>query len=223
MLPDRAHAHAPSLWRRLVARITGRPLPAFDATHAPDPEGVYETPFYRALRRVIAWCVGHRVTILVATLAAFVGALALFRFVPQQFFPASSRVELLVDLRLPEGSSFAASLAAAKKLEAVLVKDPGVESFVTYVGSGSPRFYLPLDQQLQQAELRAGRADREEHRGARAGAGAAARSVRTRLPATCGGAFRGSRTDRRSDSRCSSGSRARILLRCEPSRSRWPT
>ena len=153
MLPDRAHAHAPSLWRRLVARVTGRPLPVSGARDLPEPEAVYETPFYRALRRVIAWCVGHRTLILVATLAAFVGALALFRFVPQQFFPASSRVELLVDLRLPEGSSFAASLAAAQKLESVLQKDPGVESFVTYVGSGSPRFYLPLDQQLQQANF----------------------------------------------------------------------
>jgi len=153
MLPDRVHAHAPSLWRRLAARLAGRPLPVSDATHAPEAEAVYETPFYRALRRVIAWCVGRRALILVATLAVFVGALALFRFVPQQFFPASSRVELLVDLRLPEGSSFAASLAAAKKLESVLERDPGVESFVTYVGSGSPRFYLPLDQQLQQANF----------------------------------------------------------------------
>ncbi len=153
MLPDRAQAHAPSLWRRLLSRATGRPLPVRDPDADDDPESVYRTPFYNALRRTIAWCVGHRVLILVGTLAVFAGALALFRFVPQQFFPASSRVELLVDLRLPEGSSFAASLAATKKLEAVLDRDPGVESFVSYVGTGSPRFYLPLDQQLQQSNF----------------------------------------------------------------------
>ncbi|MFO1324983.1 MAG: efflux RND transporter permease subunit [Burkholderiales bacterium] len=148
MLPDREKLLAPSLIRRGWSRLTGRPLPA---AHADGD--VYDTPFYRGLRRAVTWCVTHRATILVGTVALFVGAVALFRFVPQQFFPASSRVELLVDLRLPEGSSFAASLEATKKLEAVLERDPGVESFVSYVGSGSPRFYLPLDQQLQQANF----------------------------------------------------------------------
>jgi len=153
MLPDRTQAHRPPLWRRLWARVAGRPLPLAPSHVHREPEAVYQTPFYNRLRELIAWCVGHRATVLIATIAIFVGALGLFRFVPQQFFPASSRVELLVDLRLPEGSSFAASLAATKKLEAVLDQDPGIESFVAYVGSGSPRFYLPLDQQLQQANF----------------------------------------------------------------------
>jgi multidrug efflux pump len=97
--------------------------------------------------------VGHRKTVIVATLAIFVGSLALFRFIPQQFFPASSRPELMVDLRLAEGSSFAATLEQTKKFEAVLNAESGIESYVTYVGSGSPRFYLPLDQQLQQSNF----------------------------------------------------------------------
>ncbi len=84
-----------------------------------------------------------------ATVAAFALSLAAFRFVPQQFFPSSSRPELIVDLRLPEGSSFAATLAEAKKMESILDGEPGIESYVAYVGAGSPRFYLPLDQQLQ--------------------------------------------------------------------------
>ena len=90
---------------------------------------------------------------LVATVAVFVGALVLFRFVPQQFFPASSRPELIVDLRLPEGSSFAATQRQAERMEAILAEDSGIESYVGYVGAGSPRFYLPLDQQLQQANF----------------------------------------------------------------------
>jgi multidrug efflux pump len=153
MLPDRTQAQRPPWWRQLWTRVAGRPPPLTLPHVHREPEAVYQTPFYNRLRAVIAWCVGHRATVLIATIAIFVGAVALFRFVPQQFFPASSRVELLVDLRLPEGSSFAASLAATKKLEAVLDQDPGIESFVAYVGSGSPRFYLPLDQQLQQANF----------------------------------------------------------------------
>jgi multidrug efflux pump len=152
MLPDGSEARAPSLGRRMWARLMRRPPPVAAAAHGHGHD-VYGTRFYRTLRAVIAWCVGHRATILVGTVALFIGALALFRFVPQQFFPASSRVELLVDLRLPEGSSFTASLAAAKRLEGILAKDPGVESYVTYVGAGSPRFYLPLDQQLQQSNF----------------------------------------------------------------------
>jgi multidrug efflux pump len=170
MLPDAAQAAQPSLARRWWARLRGQPAPTAAARLHDGHLDVYGTPFYRRLRAVIAWCVGHRVTVLVGTLALFAGSLALFRFVPQQFFPASSRVELLVDLRLPEGSSFAASLAAAKRLEGILAKDPGVETFVTYVGAGSPRFYLPLDQQLQQSNfaqavlVTRGYAEREEVR-----------------------------------------------------------
>jgi len=153
MLPDFSKPRPAPLWQRLLARMRGRPTPAMIAAHHGDTEAVYRTPFYNRLRRTIAWCVDHRKLVLVGTLAIFVGALALFRFVPQQFFPASSRMELLVDVRLPEGSSFAASLDATKRLEAILEKDPGIESFVSYVGIGSPRFYLPLDQQLQQASF----------------------------------------------------------------------
>jgi multidrug efflux pump len=153
MLPDYAQARGPSLSAKVWARLRRKPPPEPRPAPHGDPEAVYRTPFYHALRVVIAWCVEHRWTVIVATLAAFVGAVSLFRFIPQQFFPASSRPELLVDLRLAEGSSFAASLEQAKKLEAILDRDPGIEGYVTYVGSGSPRFYLPLDQQLQQANF----------------------------------------------------------------------
>ncbi len=153
MLPDYSKGRAPSLRSRIWARLRKLPPPERTLSHHGDPEAVYRTPFYVRLRSVIAWCVSHRKTVIVATLAMFIGALALFRFIPQQFFPASSRPELLVDLRLAEGSSFAATLEQTKKLEAVLDQETGIESYVTYVGSGSPRFYLPLDQQLQQANF----------------------------------------------------------------------
>jgi len=152
LLPDFTKGHAPSLAARLYAWLHRLPPPQrVSAEHA--ATHVYDTAFYRAFRRSIDWNVAHRKTVIVATLAIFVGALALFRLVPQQFFPSSSRPELLVDLRLPEGSSFAATLAQTQKMEAILEKQQGIESLVAYVGAGSPRFYLPLDQQLQQASF----------------------------------------------------------------------
>ena len=102
------------------------------------------------------------------TVAIFVGALFVFaRFVPQQFFPDSTRPELLVDLRLAEGVSHHATEAAVKRLETFLGEQDGIDNYVAWVGSGSPRFYLPLDQQLAQTNfaqvviLTAGLAERE--------------------------------------------------------------
>ncbi|HEN8798470.1 TPA: efflux RND transporter permease subunit [Pseudomonas putida] len=118
--------------------------------HAPDP---YATPFYQRVRRVVAWCVGHRKTVIVLTLAAFVGSILLFRFVPQQFFPASGRPELMVDLKLAEGASLANTAERVKQLEALLKQQDGIDNYVAYVGTGSPRFYLPLDQQLPAASF----------------------------------------------------------------------
>ena len=109
---------------------------------------IYDTTFYRRLRGWIAWCVDHRIRVLVVTLIIFVVSLGAFKLVPQQFFPSSDRPELMVDLRLPEGASFAATLRQAQRFEAALAKRPEIDHFIDFVGAGAPRFYLPLDQQL---------------------------------------------------------------------------
>jgi len=153
MLPDFTQPRAPSLGAKLLARLRGQPAPPARVAAHGDPEAVYRTPFYRRFRALVEWGVGHRAVVILVTIAVFAGSLGLFRLVPQQFFPASSRPELLVDLRLPEGSAFAATLKETKRLEAILDGEPGIESYVAYVGSGSPRFYLPLDQQLQQSNF----------------------------------------------------------------------
>ncbi|MGC7841493.1 efflux RND transporter permease subunit [Pseudomonas sp. L7] len=113
--------------------------------HTPDP---YATPFYQRVRKVVEWCVRRRKTVIVLTIAAFVGSIVLFRFVPQQFFPASARPELMIDLKLAEGASLANTAEQVKRLEALLKQQDGIENYVAYVGTGSPRYYLPLDQQL---------------------------------------------------------------------------
>jgi multidrug efflux pump len=121
--------------------------PGHNAEHHGEHD-VYDTPFYRRFRKLVDWCVRYRKTVIGLALALFVASAFGFRFVQQQFFPASTRPELLVDLRLPEGSSFAATLAEAQKLEAILAREEGIDNYVSWIGTGSPRFYLPLDQQL---------------------------------------------------------------------------
>ncbi|MDR0243009.1 MAG: efflux RND transporter permease subunit [Burkholderia sp.] len=119
--------------------------------HLPDDHehDIYDTRFYRRLRGWIDWCIERRFVVLLITGALFVVSLMGFSLVPQQFFPSSDRPELLVDLRLPEGASFAATLRETERLEKVIDKRPEIDHSVNFVGSGAPRFYLPLDQQLQ--------------------------------------------------------------------------
>jgi multidrug efflux pump len=124
------------------------PTPATSDTAHAEHHDVYDTRFYRRLRGWIAWCIDRRGLVLGVTLALFVMGLAGFKLVPQQFFPSSDRPELLVDLRLPEGSSFAATLREAQRFESVLAKRPEIDHFIDFVGAGAPRFYLTLDQQL---------------------------------------------------------------------------
>jgi multidrug efflux pump len=119
-----------------------------ETTQASEHHDVYDTPFYNRLRGWISWCVDRRVLVLVVTLIMFVLALAAFKLVPQQFFPSSDRPEVLVDLRLPEGASFTATLRQTQRLEAALKDRPEIDHYIDFVGAGAPRFYLPLDQQL---------------------------------------------------------------------------
>ena len=114
---------------------------------------LFNTPFYNRLRRVVNWCVEWRKTTIALTLAGFFLGVFGFKFIEQQFFPDSSRLELMVELWLPEGSSYQATEVQAKKFERFIMQQPGVESVTSYVGTGSPRFYLPLDQIFPQTNV----------------------------------------------------------------------
>ena len=123
------------------------------AANADGHHELFDTPFYSRFRAVVNWCVEWRKTTITLTLLVFGLGVYGFKFIEQQFFPDSSRPELMVELWLPEGAAYNATEAQAKKFEAFIKKQEGVESYTSYVGTGSPRFYLPLDQILPQTNV----------------------------------------------------------------------
>ena len=109
---------------------------------------VFDSLFYRRLRALINWCMRHANLTILATVLSFVLGVFGMAATEKQFFPSSDRAELLVEMWLPEGSSLKATELEAKRLENILLADRQVSTFVSYVGNGSPRYYLSLDQQL---------------------------------------------------------------------------
>jgi multidrug efflux pump subunit AcrB len=114
---------------------------------------LFDTPFYSRFRRLVDACVRHRWITIAATVAIFAAGLAGMGRVQQQFFPDSSRPEILVDLWLPEGSTVRESETLARRFEARMMKEPGLDTVTTWVGSGVPRFYLPLDNIFPQGNV----------------------------------------------------------------------
>lgn len=121
--------------------------------HANGDHELFDTPGFRKFRAVVNWCVEFRKTTIVATLVVFALGVYGFNFIEKQFFPDSSRPELMVEMWTPEGTTFAANEAQVKKFEAYISKQEGVVSVTSYVGTGSPRFYLPLDQIFPQTNV----------------------------------------------------------------------
>jgi multidrug efflux pump len=116
--------------------------------HVSDEDAAYLTPFYRRFRSAVTWCVRRRRTVIALTVAALVVGVVAMQRVEKQFFPSSDRLEILVELWLPEGASYEATHAEAVKLETLLRQDPDVAHVLNYIGQGAPRFVLGLDQRL---------------------------------------------------------------------------
>lgn len=154
LLPDFTKlGHQAPWYVRLWARLIKKPQPqtvAISQDHHYDP---YQSSFYLRFRKMVEFCVTYRKTVIATTVGIFVLSVLMFKMVPQQFFPPSNRAEILVDLKLEEGASLTATEQAVKKVEKFLSKQNGIDNYVAYVGTGSPRFYLPLDQQLPQASF----------------------------------------------------------------------
>ena len=125
-----------------------RLLPDF-AAHRAGPErsqhAMYDTRLYRMLRKGVTYSLRHRRAVIATTVIALVASMVGMGFVQQQFFPTSSRPELFIEVRMPEGSSIGATALAARKAEALLAGDADIAYHTTYVGQGSPRFFLALN------------------------------------------------------------------------------
>ncbi|MDD5057832.1 MAG: efflux RND transporter permease subunit [Sideroxydans sp.] len=112
-------------------------------------DNIYDTPFYRIFRALVTWCLRNRWKVIVATLLIFLLSMAAFgKFVQKQFFPSASRLEMMVDVWLPQGASLKATAHEVQRIEKLLKDDEAVETYSSYIGNGAPRFFLSLDQQL---------------------------------------------------------------------------
>ena len=123
-------------------------MPDGRAHGSPGHGQAYNSRFHRWLRRAVTFCVDHPKSVVATTAVAFGIALFGFTTVQQQFFPQSARPELVINVRLAEGSSFEATAAEVKRIEELLYGDENIEHFTAYTGAGSIRFFLALDPDL---------------------------------------------------------------------------
>ncbi len=136
----------------LLLRVPPHLQEAMDAGHT-GPHEMFDSPFYNVFRRTVNWCVAHRWTTIGLTVLIFALGIVGMGRVQQQFFPDSSRPEIIVDIWFPEGTALKANEEVARRVEARLLSEPGVDTVSTWVGSGVPRFYLPLDQVFPQTNV----------------------------------------------------------------------
>ena len=109
---------------------------------------IYDTPNYRRLRRLITYAVDHKFLTCAIVGIAFALSGVGMGGLKQQFFPTSDRPEVLVEIRLPEGSSIETTTAAVQKVEHWLNRQPEAKIVTSYVGQGAPRFFLALSPEL---------------------------------------------------------------------------
>ena len=120
---------------------------------ADQPHELFDTPFYARFRATVNWCVQHRWITIALTVGTLVLGIVGMGKVQNQFFPDSSRPEIIVDLWFPEGTSYAANEEVTKRVESRVMKLDGVDNVTTWVGSGVERFVLVLDQVFPQSNV----------------------------------------------------------------------
>ncbi len=137
----------------LVTPLLGYSLLKSSADEGLTKNNIYNTRFYHQFRTVLVWCLSHRKKVLIGTLAAFIGSVFLMGIVKQEFFPESSRSEIVIDMRLPQGASVKATEREAKRFIEKLTMDAELTSYSYYVGKGAPRFILTGDAEFPNTNL----------------------------------------------------------------------
>ena len=112
-----------------------------------------KTVFYARFKSLLHWALGHHKAVLLLTLGAFILSLLSFPLIKQEFFPSSTRSEIIVSMQFPQSSSIDYTQNQAKSLDALLKDNEHIDHFTTYVGEGSPRFVLTLEPELPRANF----------------------------------------------------------------------
>ena len=112
-----------------------------------------KTVFYARFESLLHWALGHHKAVLLLTLGAFILSLLSFPLIKQEFFPSSTRNEIIVSMQFPQSSSIDYTQNQAKSLDALLKNNEHIDHFTTYVGEGSPRFVLTLEPELPRANF----------------------------------------------------------------------
>ncbi len=106
---------------------------------------LYDSRFYRIFRRVLEIFLDNKILVLSGTICAFAATMFASEFVQQEFFPPSIRPEILIELRLPEGSSLAATQTEADRFAKFLDNErANLKNYAYYVGQDTPRFVLTI-------------------------------------------------------------------------------
>lgn len=112
-----------------------------------------KTVFYARFESLLHWALGHHKAVLLLTLGAFILSLLSFPLIKQEFFPSSTRNEIIISMQFPQSSSIDYTQNQAKSLDALLKDNEHIDHFTTYVGEGSPRFVLTLEPELPRANF----------------------------------------------------------------------
>ena len=112
-----------------------------------------KTIFYTRFESLLHWALGHHKAVLLLTLGAFILSVLSFPLIKQEFFPSSTRSEIIVSMQFPQSSSIDYTQGQAKSLDALLKDNEHIDHFTTYVGEGSPRFVLTLEPELPRANF----------------------------------------------------------------------
>lgn len=112
-----------------------------------------KTIFYTRFESLLHWALGHHKAVLLLTLGAFILSVLSFPLIKQEFFPSSTRSEIIVSMQFPQSSSIDYTQDQAKSLDALLKDNEHIDHFTTYIGEGSPRFVLTLEPELPRANF----------------------------------------------------------------------
>ncbi|MET3465056.1 efflux RND transporter permease subunit [Variovorax atrisoli] len=109
---------------------------------------IYGTPRYNRLRGMLGRVIARKWAVAGAVVGLLVAAVLGMGLVKKQFFPISDRPEVLVEVRMPYGTSIMRTSEATAKVEAWLAGQKEAHIVTSYIGQGAPRFFFAMGPEL---------------------------------------------------------------------------